>query len=228
RLTALPGATPRTGKSRRRVEDDGGSWVRDGRPTPLTIISALLAVAVVAGAAWIFLTGDSAETPVAASTGGASSPATRAPAGPSAVPQGYERHTGPGFSAAAPGGWKLATSGGVATFSGPKDSGMRILVEQSTPHADGGLSELSRLEADGGMESYIQVQLQAVDYRGWQAADWEYTYTTAAGVPMHALVRYVTIDEKAGFRITFDLPELKWDEQADTRTTFLGTFRQST
>ncbi|WP_237111211.1 hypothetical protein, partial [Nonomuraea sp. MG754425] len=32
RLTALPGATPRTGKSRRRVEDDGGSWVRDGRP----------------------------------------------------------------------------------------------------------------------------------------------------------------------------------------------------
>ncbi|MGW4791849.1 protein kinase domain-containing protein [Nonomuraea sp. NPDC004297] len=228
RLTALPGATPRTGKSRRRVEDDGGSWVRDGRPTPLTIISALLAVAVVAGAAWIFLTGDSAETPVAASTGGASSPATRAPAGPSAVPQGYGRHTGPGFSAAAPGGWKLATSGGVATFSGPKDSGMRILVEQSTPHADGGLSELSRLEADGGMESYIQVQLQVVDYRGWQAADWEYTYTTAAGVPMHALVRYVTIDEKAGFRITFDLPELKWDEQADTRTTFLGTFRQST
>lgn len=71
------------------------------------------------------------------------------------------------------------------------------------------------------------MQLQSVDYRDWQAADWEYTYTTPNGVPMHALTRYVSIDKKAAFKITFDLPELKWDDQAGTREVFLNTFRQA-
>ncbi|MFC6372133.1 serine/threonine-protein kinase [Nonomuraea thailandensis] len=228
RLATLPGGGQRQGKSRRRVEDDdGGPWIRDGRPTPLTIISSLLAVAVVAGAVWIILTGGSAQAPVTASATVSESATTEDAAEPSIIPEGYQEHTGPGFSAAVPQDWKLATSGGVATFSGPKDSGMRILVERAAPQSDGGLSELGRLEADGGMESYIQVQLQAVDYRDWQAADWEYTYTTANGVPMHALTRYVSIDD-AAFKITMDLPELKWDDQADTRKVFLNTFRQAT
>ncbi|MFB4264966.1 protein kinase [Nonomuraea sp. GTA35] len=229
RLATLPGGGPRPGKSRRRVEDDeGGPWIRDGRPTLLTIISSLVAVAVVAGAVWIILTGGSAQGPSTASTTVSESATTENATEPSIIPEGYLEHTGPGFSAAVPEGWKLATSGGVATFSGPKDSGMRILVERAAPQTDGGLSELSRLEADGGLESYIQVQLQAVDYRDWQAADWEYTYTTANGVPMHALTRYVSIDDTAAFKITMDLPELKWDDQADTRKVFLNTFRQAT
>ncbi|WP_345150151.1 serine/threonine-protein kinase [Nonomuraea rubra] len=229
RLASLPGGGPRPGKSRRRVEDDeGGPWIRDGRPTPLTIISSLVAVAVVAGAVWIVLTGGSPQTPVTASATVSESATTENATEPSIIPEGYVEHTGPGFSAAVPDDWKLATSGGVATFSGPKDSGMRILVERAAPQSDGGLSELGRLEADGGMESYIQVQLQTVRYRTWQAADWEYTYTTPNGVPMHALTRYVSIDDTAAFKITMDLPDLKWDDQADTRKVFLNTFRQAT
>ncbi|UBU10631.1 serine/threonine-protein kinase [Nonomuraea gerenzanensis] len=227
RLATLPGGGPRTGKSRRRVEDEDGPWIRDGRPTALTIISSLVAVAVVAGALWIVLTGGSSQTPIPASATVSESATTDDASEPSIIPEGYQEHTGPGFSAAVPVDWKLATSGGVATFSGPKDSGMRILVERAAPQADGGLSELSRLEADGGMESYIQVQLQRVDYRDWQAADWEYTYTTANGVPMHALTRYVSMDT-AAFKITIDLPELKWDDQADSRKFFFDTFRQAT
>ncbi|MFB4281725.1 protein kinase [Nonomuraea sp. MTCD27] len=237
RLATLPSAGPRTGKSRRRPEDDDGPWMRDGRPTPLTIISALLTVAVVVGAVMIIMTGGSPEVAPTATTAasegaseGAGEEATtgRQDTKPSAAPDGYQEHTGSGFVAAVPEDWKFATSGGVATFSGPKDSGMRILVERATPQADGGLSELGRQEADGGLESYIQVQLQAVDYRSWQAADWEYTYTTPNGVPMHALARYVSIGDTAAFKITFDLPELKWDDQADTRKVFLDTFRQTT
>nr|WP_277349926.1 serine/threonine-protein kinase [Nonomuraea sp. FMUSA5-5] len=228
RLAALPGGAPRKGKSRRRVEEDEGAWIRNGRPTPLTIISSLLAVAVVAGAVWIILTGGSSPAPVTTPAATGESTTTEDAAAPSIIPEGYVEHTGPGFSAAVPKDWKLATSGGVATFSGPKDSGMRILVERAAPQSDGGLSELGRLEADGGMESYIQVQLQRVAYRTWQAADWEYTYQTANGVPMHALTRYVSIDDTAAFKITMDLPELKWDDQADTRKVFLNTFRQAT
>ncbi len=226
RLATLPSATPRTGKSRRRTEEDDGPWMRDGRPTPLTIVSALLGVAVVVGAVMIILSGGSPETAPVVQTA-TSAPATRQAVPASTAPDGYTEHTPAGFSAAVPDGWKLGASGGVATFSGPKDSGMRILVEDVTPQNDGGLSALGRLEAEGGMESYIQVQLQAVDFRGWKAADWEYTYTTANGVPMHALTRYVTIDDATAFKITFDMPELKWDDEADTRKVFLDTFRNT-
>uniref|UniRef100_UPI001C5F903C hypothetical protein n=1 Tax=Nonomuraea rhizosphaerae TaxID=2665663 RepID=UPI001C5F903C len=144
------------------------------------------------------------------------------------VPDGFTEQTPPGFSAAVPDGWKLATSGGETTFTGPKDSGMTIKVAQASPQQDGGLAELSREESDGGVDGYIQVQLQAAKYRGWKSADWEYTYTLANGVPMHALTRYVTIDDADAFKITFNMPELKWDDQAETRKTFFNTFRQTT
>ncbi|MFC4113620.1 serine/threonine-protein kinase [Nonomuraea zeae] len=227
RLLSLPDAAPRTGRSRRRPDEDEGPWTRDGRPTPLTIISAVVAVAVVVGAVVIIMSGGSPQvTPVSAPL---SSESVTTPERTEAVaaPEGYKEHAPAGFAAAVPADWKLAASGDKATFNGPKDSGMRILVEPATPQADGGLAELGKQEAAGGVEGYIQVQLQAVDYRNWQSADWEYTYTTPNGVPMHALTRYVTIDDKSAFKITFDLPELKWDDQADTRKVFLDTFRHT-
>ncbi|MFI7133715.1 serine/threonine-protein kinase [Nonomuraea sp. NPDC050153] len=226
RLATLPSAAPRTGKSRRRPDEDDGTWVRRGRPTPLTIISALVAVAAVVGVVMVLMPGGSPSQVTAVTQAATSAPVEPRNAEPSAIPSGYTEHGTAGFAAAVPAGWKPAASGGVTTFSGPKDSGMRIMVQKVSPQTDGGLSELSRQEAKGGVEGYIQVQLQGVDYRGWQAADWEYTYTTGSGVPMHALTRYVSIDDITAFKITFDLPELKWDEQADTRKVFLDTFRR--
>ncbi|MEU6710372.1 protein kinase [Nonomuraea sp. NPDC046802] len=226
RLATLPSAPPRTGKSRRRSEEDDGPWLRGGRPTPLTIVTTLIAIAAVVGAVMVITTDGS--SPAAPAPLAATTPATSALTEPSAVPGGFTEHTSAGFAAAVPKDWKPASASGQATFTGPKDSGMRIMVEEATPQADGGLAELNRREAKGGVEGYIQVQLQGVDYRGWKAADWEYTYTTANGVPMHALTRYVSIDESTAFTITFDLPELKWDDQAPTRKVFLDTFRQTT
>ncbi|MET7462831.1 hypothetical protein, partial [Nonomuraea sp. NPDC005501] len=162
----------------------------------------------------------------AATPGAASEPAaTAAPLQAVTVPEGYKEHTPPGFKAAVPTAWKPATSGDGTTFAGPKDSGMRIVIEPAPSQPDGGLAELGRAESDGGVEGYIQVQLQATQFRTWKAADWEYTYTRSNGVPMHALTRYVTIDDKSAFKITFDMPELTWDDQAQTRKVFLETFR---
>ncbi|MEW9549340.1 protein kinase [Nonomuraea sp. NPDC050783] len=227
RLTRLPAAAPRAGRNRRRAEEDGGLWVRGGRPTPLAIAGSLVVMGGAIVAAILALSSGGSPAPVADPPAVAASAGTlRAEA--AAVPDGYKEQTPAGFSVAVPASWKLSAAGGVATFTGPKDSGLRTLVEEVSPQADGGLSELSRQEADGGLESYIQVQLQGVAYRGWKAADWEYTYTTASGVPMHALTRYVTIDDTTAFKITFDGPELTWDEQADMREVFLKTFRKTT
>ncbi|NRQ30550.1 protein kinase [Nonomuraea sp. NN258] len=232
RLATLPGVSQRdrrVGRSRRRADEPSSPWTRNGRPTPLLILSALAAAVVVIGAIVIIVT--SGGTPQVAQGGPSASAgesaATAEKTAASPAPEGYEQHTPPGFSAAVPANWKLITSDEGATFTGPKDSGMKIVVQQAAPKPDGGLAELSKQESEGGVEAYIQVQLQQVKYRGWKAADWEYTYTLDNGVPMHALTRYVTVDDNTAFRITFDLPELKWDDQAETRRVFLDTFRKS-
>ncbi|WP_156325990.1 serine/threonine protein kinase [Nonomuraea sp. SBT364] len=225
RLATLPGVAHRQTRSRRRPEESGNAWVRRGRPTPLLILTAVGSVVAVV-AALVFFASGGTPGPVTATASPAASAEAEADASP--VPEGFKEHTPPGFTVALPPSWKLSASGDRATFSGPEDSGMTIVVEQATPQADGGLSELGRREADGGVDAYIQVQLQAVKYRGWKAADWEYTYTTENGVPMHALTRHVTIDDRTAFTISFELPELRWDDEADTRKVFLDTFRQTT
>ncbi|MEU8245156.1 protein kinase [Nonomuraea sp. NPDC048916] len=226
RLAARPSVPDRTTRSRRRPEAGGGNaWMRDGRPTARLILASVAAVGTVAVAIALVASSRSPEPVVSTPLASASASAQPLQA---AVPDGYTKHTPPGFSAAVPDGWKLTASAGEATFTGPKDSGLRILVEQTTPQPDGGLSELGREEADGGREGYIQVQLQATQFRTWKAADWEYTYTLPNGVPMHALTRYVTIDDDTAYKITFDMPELTWDDQAKSRKVFLDTFRQTT
>ncbi|MBB5082944.1 serine/threonine protein kinase [Nonomuraea endophytica] len=221
-------APERLTRSRRRPADDGSGWMRDGRPTPRLIITALTGVGAVAVAIWLLTSGGTSTPPTAASTAPSSSSSTAPEPSVATVPDGYREHTAAGFTAALPDTWKAATADGAATFTGPKDSGMKITVQQTAPQPDGGVAELSKEEADGGVEGYIQVQLQALEWRGWKSADWEYTYALENGVPMHALTRFVSIDDAAAYKITFAIPELKWDDQTETRNTFLSTFRPAT
>ncbi|MDA0638230.1 protein kinase [Nonomuraea sp. MCN248] len=226
RLAQLPGGGPhRTAAAGgRRPQESGNAWVRDGRPTPLLIVAAVAAVVAVV-AALMILASIGSDEPSPAPLSIAGGVPTRAEASP--VPDGYSEETPPGFSAGVPEGWKVSSSGGQTTITGPKDSGIRLVVTQVPPREDGGLAELTREEADGGKDGYIQVQLQNVGYRGWKATDWEYTYASANEVPMHALTRFVTLDEETAFTITFDMPELVWDDQAEARRVFFDTFRQS-
>ncbi|WP_181019509.1 serine/threonine protein kinase [Nonomuraea typhae] len=212
----------RTTRSRRRPADGGA---RGRRPSARPIVVALAGVGAAAVAIWLLTSGGA---PATEQVAGASQSAQAAPEPSVAtVPGGFEEHTAAGFTAALPEAWKAAPASGLATFTGPKDSGMKITVQQTAPQADGGVAELSKEESNGGVEGYIQVQLQALDWRGWKSADWEYTYTLANGVPMHALTRIVTMDDTTAFKITFEMPELKWDDQAELRRVFLESFRKA-
>ncbi|MEU7898799.1 protein kinase [Nonomuraea sp. NPDC049152] len=213
------------GPGRRRNAGDGNGWTRDGRPTPRLIITVVAAIGVAAAAIVFLTTGGSPSEPGVVATTAASSEPVKEPLAAVAVPEGFKEHTPEGFTAAVPAAWKVSGSGGEAIFTGPKDSGMKITVEQVSPQKDGGLAELSGKEADGGVDGYIQVQLQEVKYRSWKAADWEYQYTQPNGVPMQTLTRYVTLDDKDAFQITFTTPQLQWADQAETRKVFLDTFR---
>lgn len=221
------GAQTSPGDVRRRPVETGNGWLRDGRPTPRLIGVAVAGLAAAVVAVVLATSGGTAVQPEDKPVTASSSTPAKEPQSAVTAPKGFKEHTPEGYSAAVPSSWKAAISGEVATFTGPKDSGMKITTEQVSAQADGGLAELSRSEADGGAAGYIQVQLQGVEYRGWKAADWEYTYTLD-DVPMHAHVRYVSIDEDTAFKITFLMPELKWDDEAETRKVFLDTFRPTT
>jgi eukaryotic-like serine/threonine-protein kinase len=207
----------RSGRKRRRAN----GWVRKGRPTPRLIVTTVAGVGAVTAAVLFATVGGSPDTsaPAPAATS-APLPSAAAP-----IPDGYTEQTASGFTAGVPKGWKPGTSDGIATFTGPEDSGMKITVEQTAPQADGGVAELTKEEADSGVEDYAQIHLQPVEWRGWKSADWEYTHKLANGVPTHTQTRFATVDDKTAFKITISMPDLAWNDQTATRATFLATFR---
>ncbi|GAA2871216.1 hypothetical protein GCM10010517_31480 [Streptosporangium fragile] len=130
--------------------------------------------------------------------------------------------TSDGLSAAVPGDWTVKRTGRTGVvFSGPKNSGQRISVTE-VPVADPlvGLGKLSR----AGLDQYSEVEVATVDYRDWKAADWEYTYVQANGVPMHGLTRYVVLNGQTAYLIAFRTPDLEWEKSAEMLEIFFSTF----
>ncbi|MBA2894586.1 serine/threonine-protein kinase [Nonomuraea soli] len=215
--------------SRRRAEEpppSGNGWMRDGRPTPRLMLAGAAALAAATLAVVIIATGGDSGGQNTASPSASASETVTEQQGPltTDVPDGYKEHVQAGFAAAVPAAWKVSTSGGETVFTGPKDSGMKITVRSGPAENDGGLAKLTAEERAGGVDDYIQVQLQEIDFRGWKAADWEYTYRLSNGVPMHALARYVSVNDSKGFKIVFTMSDLHWDDQAELRQVFLDSF----
>jgi serine/threonine protein kinase len=203
-------------------------WLRDGRPTPrLLMVAAGTALAVIA-VVLIATSGGSDEpsapAPSPANTAAAPAPTAQAPsAGETKLPEGFKKRTQNGLSVAVPQGWKVSTGAGTVTFTGPADTWSSIKVEEAAPAADGGLSALQQADRSA-LAEYIEIQLEATAYRGWKAADWEYTYVRDNNVPMHTLVRYVTVNAQQAYRITISMAQVEWDDAARVRATFLSTF----
>ena len=58
--------------------------------------------------------------------------------------------------------------------------------------------------------NYQQIRMENVDYRGYDAADWEYTYTSG-GATLHAVNRgFVLADRSAAFALNFQTREGDW------------------
>ncbi|MGC5015572.1 serine/threonine-protein kinase [Streptosporangium sp. DT93] len=141
------------------------------------------------------------------------------------VPDGFARLSAGGVSGAVPGNWTVKTGGdGAVVFSGPKRGGQNVVVVPA-PVADPvtALGRASRKDLD----EYTEVGVTAVGYRGWKAADWEYTYVRSDGVPMHGLTRYVAVDDRSAYQITFRAQDLGWERSVESMETFLATFTPS-
>ncbi|WP_189133140.1 serine/threonine protein kinase [Wenjunlia tyrosinilytica] len=151
---------------------------------------------------------------------------------PSGVPESFYRATDPeGFSIALPLGWKRVGNNGFSsgTRYGDEGDARRLLVDWThRPGADQ-LTAWRRLERSvrASTPGYSRIgEIRSVKYRGYQAADWEWTFDFN-GIHYRTLNRGFVVDSGHGYAIKWSVPAAAWNLPENQRAlrTFLRTFR---
>jgi hypothetical protein len=127
--------------------------------------------------------------PTAGPTSGSQPPGTTAPA---QIPEGYTAYTGPdgSYTVGIPQDWTTAqTSPRVTEVRNPDDDNQFIRLIASGPGSDA-LAELTSEEPGfrKRYRTYSKIGLDTVEYRGYNAADWEFTFDKD-GETKHVLYR---------------------------------------
>jgi tRNA A-37 threonylcarbamoyl transferase component Bud32 len=129
-----------------------------------------------------------------------------------------------GFSIGLPDGWKRVSSGlaGVR-FAGP--GGQKLLIGTTTTPKDDAVADWERQERSMVRPNYHRIAIKRVDYRGWETADWEFTYTDG-GTRMHSVDRGTVVNSHRGYGIMFTTKDADWDGKRARQTwqTFTETF----
>lgn len=168
------------------------------------------------------------------STSAAAPPAapTTAPAARNGgLPAGWHVvHDSEGFSIALPPGWKRVGDDGYGNGSRFKGPGVANLLVDWTHKpgrsALGAWKKDSAAAQDGGMPGYHQIKVADVDYRDYDAADWEYR-RLQAGKPVHVLNRGMVTDGSHGYALMYTTPAGEWNSAANREalTTFFKSFK---
>lgn len=133
--------------------------------------------------------------------------------------------SGQGFSIGLPDGWKYrSTDAAGARFSGPE--GQRLLVGWTTTPKNDPVADWKNQERYMVRSQYKRIRIEAVDYRGWNAADWEFTYVES-GTAYRSIDRGFVVDSRQGYALMYTAKAAKWSGELrkDTWRTFTKTFK---
>jgi hypothetical protein len=132
---------------------------------------------------------------------------------PAGVPAGFRLHSDPtGFTVAVPDGWPRTTEGPRTYFREP-GGGRYLLVDQTTQPKDDPLTDWQANEPSVAqrLSGYQRISLQRVDYRGWNTADWEFTYNGRSD-RIHVLNRNIRVSDGRAYALYWSTPETQWDD----------------
>ncbi|MEU6522069.1 protein kinase [Streptomyces sp. NPDC046924] len=114
-----------------------------------------------------------------------------------------------GYSIGLPEGWKYrSTDGAGDRFTGP--DGQRLLVAwTSTPKGDP-VADWKNQERGMVRSQYQRIRIEAVEYRGWNTADWEFTYMDG-GTKYRTIDRGFVVDGRYGYALMYSAKAADWD-----------------
>jgi hypothetical protein len=170
-----------------------------------------LVVALVAGIALLVAspfkhggTGSTATTPPGHAKSSGTSGGSGTTKAAASVPSGWVTHSDSGWTVAVPPSY---TPGSFNGFPQYKDRATGRTLRVSTTAAGGGKADAVQDRRDQAAafatkhSDYRQIALEKADYRGLEAADWEFTYSDG-GATLHAIDRVFVVDGK-GYSLFF-------------------------
>jgi eukaryotic-like serine/threonine-protein kinase len=184
----------------------------------LLAVLALLLVAVIAGV--LLFNGLGRDGGSGGTAAGPSVPPTVA-----AVPAGYRLYRGEEFTVGVPTGWTVEQeSPGVVDLNEPGDTGrfLRLIAVGSARPALEQLTSAERsFAANEAYAPYRKLRLASVDYRGYDAAEWEFTF---GGSQRHVLYRGAVVGGRT-YGLYLSVPADRWQESRRVFQTAADTFR---
>ncbi|MGY6025627.1 serine/threonine-protein kinase [Streptomyces spinosirectus] len=129
-----------------------------------------------------------------------------------------------GYSIGLPKGWKYESTGAAGDrFTGP--DGQKLLIAwTSTPKGDP-VADWKNQERYMVRSGYQKIRIEKVDYRGWNAADWEFTYVDG-GTKYRTIDRGFVVNDHLGYALMYTAKAANWDSELrkDTWKTLAKTF----
>ncbi|MFC4470573.1 protein kinase [Streptomyces xiangluensis] len=180
---------------------------------------------------------DGGEKPESAA-GASGSPTTGGTPSPSPTPSGANGggggdskdiatstyKAGQGYSIGLPKGWKYqSTSASGDRFAGP--DGQQLLVAWTSTPKDDPVADWKSQEQFMARSQYQRIRIEKVGYRGWNAADWEFTFTEG-GTKYRSIDRGFVVNEQLGHALMYTAKASAWgsDLRRDTWRTLTRTF----
>ncbi|MEV0177871.1 serine/threonine-protein kinase [Streptomyces sp. NPDC050625] len=181
--------------------------------------------------------GDSSDSATAGSTAGNGTAATPSASGSGAssgssgskdggsAPAVSTRKGGQGYSIGLPKGWSYRTTDSAGDrYTGP--DGQKLLVAWTSTPKNDPVADWRNQEGAMVRAQYQRIRIEQVDYRGWNTADWEFTYVDG-GTKFRTIDRGFVVNGHLGYALMYTAQASKWGDETrkDTWKTLTGSFR---
>ncbi|WP_394433498.1 serine/threonine-protein kinase [Streptomyces sp. SGAir0957] len=167
--------------------------------------------------------GGGASASASASGSGATSGQGASPGSDGTDPDAKTYKHSQGFSIDLPKGWKyVSTSAAGARFTGP-DSQKLLVGWTSSPKSDP-VKDWQNQENYMRRSQYDRIRIASVDYRGWNTADWEFTYVDG-GTKYRSVDRGFVVSGSLGYGLMYTAKDADWS--GEQRKTAWKTFTES-
>ena len=116
-----------------------------------------------------------------------------------------------GFAVAVPRAWAVSKRGTSVYF---KNGRSYLQVAQTTDPQPDALRDWKNQEAsaDRHFQGYHLVRLESIDYRTWDAADWEFTWRASNG-SLHVVNRNIRVNDHRAYALYWSVPAEDWNRR---------------